>query len=324
MPINAVQVTTRRDATNSNSLPSVFAGIVGIDNFDITRTAAAVNGAGVEFPCVGGGILSLKEAIAQSDIDWNGFCVYGEDDRVEISGSNNVNEGTIFAMPDEDNYAESQDNVYDDFDNQVISDTWALPTLDLIDDFIADLENEILPPGIPFSINTVVEIEKIDSADFVFNANTLYIVEKDVTLQSNSSFSDFAVVVGEDITMASNSTIENVVLMSNQKITFQSNNRIGFDQPCNTPTGQFGVYVFAEDNVEFMSNNEIYGVQVATNKELKVESNNVVVGLYAEARERASMQSNSTYGSCGSGLGSAFGPLTGAMVPGDLKLVPVD
>ena len=308
MPINAVQVTTRRDATNSNSLPSVFAGIVGIDNFDITRTAAAVNGAGVEFPCVGGGILSLKEAIAQSDIDWNGFCVYGEDDRVEISGSNNVNEGTIFAMPDEDNYAESQDNVYDDFDNQVISDTWALPTLDLIDDFIADLENEILPPGIPFSINTVVEIEKIDSADFVFNANTLYIVEKDVTLQSNSSFSDFAVVVGEDITMASNSTIENVVLMSNQKITFQSNNRIGFDQPCNTPTGQFGVYVFAEDNVEFMSNNEIYGVQVQQIRNSKSSRTTLLSGCMPKPANEPPCKVTALMARAGQASGRRLGP----------------
>ena len=322
VPINAVQVTTRRDATNANRLPSVFAGIAGIDFLSISKTAIAVNGAGIEFPCIGGGILSNEDVIGQSDNVWNNFCIYG-DIEVGIQSDNDINEGSVFAMPDASDYYEGSDNDYFDRDEQVISDVWDLPNLDNVEGYIDAAQAGNLPPDIPFTINNVITTGDID-ADDTLQSDTLYIVNGDVDFGSNQNVSNVAIVADGDINLGSNSTIENAVLMSEDQITFQSDNRIGLVSPCTAGGGFFNMYVFAEDNVEFQSDNDIFGVQVATLGELVIQTDNTVVGLYGEADERATMQSNGVYGTCENGLGSAFGPLTGAFVPGDNSLVLVD
>ena len=68
LPINAVQTTTRRDSTNNNPLQAMFGYIVGLSEYDIEATAVAVNGAGIQYPCIGGGILTLDMIDAQSAV----------------------------------------------------------------------------------------------------------------------------------------------------------------------------------------------------------------------------------------------------------------
>ncbi len=149
--LNAVWVRTRRDSTNA--LPTVFAGIAGLNSFDITKVAIAVAaGQGATGDCTGGGIFSNDKNEGNSNNNFDAYCLYG-DPHVKISNDNFINDGSLFIMPDRNNYLPGlpdgptiNANTYENgTDEMVLSDdeiTLELPGL--VDDFFDDMRGS--PP----------------------------------------------------------------------------------------------------------------------------------------------------------------------------------
>ena len=336
--INSVWVRTRRDTTNNNSLPSVFGGIAGFDYYDIAKVAIAVNaGAPGSGDCVGGGILSNDKNEGNSDNTFDSFCLYG-DPHVKISNDNFINEGSIFAMPDRDNYLPEypdtgNGNTYEDPQNEmIVSDTWNLTLPGQVNLIRAGMENGYLPPSAEYAIEgdldnpvqyPVVQVSgDIDTGWLSSNTldpGTIYHVSGAVTLDGAPSFDSVWIVSDKDIKVDGSADIENSVLVAKDKIYFSSDGHVGDSTACGgTGLFDFDMHIYSEEEVAFSSTTDIYATIVGVDGKFEIGSTNVnVQGLYAEASGEANFGSNNHFGGCAGGFDSGFGtfpdPFTGSI-----------
>ncbi len=335
--INSVWVRTRRDTANSNSLPSVFGGIAGFDYYDITRVAIAVNaGSPGSGDCVGGGILSEDKNEGNSDNTFDSFCLYG-DPHVKISNDNFINEGSIFAMPDRDDYLPEypdtgNGNTYEDPQNEmIVSDTWTLTLPGLASLIRSAMENGYLPPSAEYAMGgdpdnpvqrTVVTVNNDIDTGWL-SSNTLdpgkiYHVKGAVTLDGAPSFDNVWIVADKDIKVDGSADIESSVLVAKEKIYFSSDGHVGDSSACGgTGLFDFDMHIYSEDEVAFSSTTEIYATIVGAEGKFEVGSNVNAQGLYAESGDVANFGSNNTFGGCAGGFDSGFGtfpdPFTGSI-----------
>ena len=66
--------------------------------------------------------------------------------------------------------------------------------------------------------------------------------------------------------------------------------------------------MFAEEDIEFGSNDDLRGVQMASEKKIKMNSNiSGIANVHAEAKDDIEYNTNTTFGSCSDALISDFG-----------------
>jgi hypothetical protein len=140
----------------------------------------------------------------------------------------------------------------------------------------------------------------------VLTPNTLYIVNDVADLGSNRTVENIAIVAVKEVKTGSNVILRNVVLATNDKILFGSSNDFGSSNYCDS--GNYSVYAFAGDNIEFGSESLIRGTQLVTRKMLKLGSTlRGLQGVYGEALEDIDYGSADVFGGCPGGLTSGVG-----------------
>ncbi|MGI9393642.1 MAG: pilus assembly protein TadG-related protein, partial [Boseongicola sp.] len=274
--INSVWVRTRRDSTNNNTLPSVFGGIVGLDYYDISKVAIAVNaGAPGTGDCTGGGILSYDKNEGNSDNVFDSYCLYGEP-HVKISNDNDINDGSVFVMPDRDDYLPDYpdvgngNNYENDQDEHIVSDTWTLTLPGNVSLIRSAMENGYLPPSAEQTMGgdpqnpvqrTVVNVNTDIDTGWL-SSNTLdpgkiYHVTGAVTLDGAALFEDVWIVSDKDIKVDGSADIKSSVLVAKDKIYFSSDGHVGDSTVCNgSGLYDFDMHISSEEEVAFSSTNK--------------------------------------------------------------------
>lgn len=301
-PLDAVRVTTRRQARNNNPVSSFFAGVAGIDFFQLQRSAVAIMNA--RQLCEGGGIFSDTNVESGSNNDYLAdFCLYGRD-WVQMGSNNTVAPGAIIGMRDPNDFEEGSDNVGTDEALRTMDETLPLPGL--VSGLITSMQDS--RSGLPsFITDGPVYLSEITDST-PLEPGTLYVVSGVADFGSDRDISNIAVVAEKEIKLGSNSELSNAIFVTPDKILFGSYITVGGTNPC--ASSEYNVYLFSRSDIEFGSNNDLAALQIAAQGELNLGSDIVgITNLYAEALGAVEYGSSESYGSCGGGLSSSFGSL---------------
>ena len=117
-------------------------------------------------------------------------------------------------------------------------------------------------------------------------------------------------VVASNIKIESDANITNVVLAAKDKLEVGSKVTIGYPGFCST--GAYTAYLFSKGTIDIGSNNNLYGVQMASTTYLKIQSGNPsnYKSVYGETMGLLEYQSANQMSACGNLIGSAFGKST--------------
>ena len=298
-PLDAVRVTTRRDATNDNQVSTTFLRFTGLAGWDVIAVAVAEADSN---NCFENGFVAGGKIWSGSQNQYiNDFCLHGEDG-VEIGSQNIIEDGVVISMPNLRDFVQGSDNGdSDDFLSQA-NNPPSLPQQ--IDTLIDGLEDGSIDPQLT-DFETFDSIEEVSSVSIsdLRTRGKYYIVNDVVDFGSSNTFEDLVVISDEEIKVGSGVTLINVLLASRDKVTFGSENTFGAANFC-TNNRRDGVRIFSSyddtDAVKFGSQSNFYGVQIAGTGEVNLGSElGSVTGLGVQAGKDIHYGSQEIYGACG-------------------------
>lgn len=309
---NAVKVSTRRDNTNGNPLPTHLMFVIGIDRLNIA-TPSVVARVTARGRCSGGGYFAQGRVIGNSSNDYrDGFCVHGEE-AVQLHNNNHFELGTIVSSPDVNNITGHRNNHGMAEATRAASHEFTFA--DEVGARIADLRDawlnqDVLPDYISGGPVYLDEIQSNQS----LQSGMLYIVDGDVYLRGNRHFENVAIVASGDIDIHSQVTLRNVVLAADGKIETNSNVEIGGTEDDYCARDTYSAYLLARGDIVFNSNNTLRGIFMVSEGDIRMNSNNrATEGLYAEALGDITYNSSALKLGCVPGYDNEMG-FNGAIV----------
>lgn len=306
---SAVRVTARRHA--DNPVETLLLRFVGLSSLQVAAQATSI---ALPPSCSDGGFFTESWIISGSNNTYvDGFCLYGRQG-VKIGSTNSFEAGTFIGMENLADFVQSSDNAGVADALQEGTATLTLP--DLVPGIVSDMKAGNLS-GLPdFITSGPVFLTEIIQ-DTVLSSGTLYVVDQVADLGSDVTVENVAIVAGKEVKTGSNVVMRNVVLATTDKILFGSTNDFGTDDYCGT--GEYSVYAFAGDNIEFGSQSLIRAMQMASRGMIKLGSElRAVEGVYGEALLDFDYGSADVYGGCPTGLMST---VEATMMVGASRLV---
>ena len=199
-PINAVQVTTHRSASNGNPLNLFFARIFGISQTDVAARAIATKEFVNNPDCFDRGIVAGKEVIFGQNVTLSGYCAYGQMG-VTMGQDSVVANGAMVGVPDETLVSYGQNTVGLPENIVVFNKQPVLANniAQIIDNLEAGID---LPPQIT---NVVV----VDSLTNPLVESTAYIVNSSVSIDQDYSARNIIIAVRGSISWGQNGAIRN-------------------------------------------------------------------------------------------------------------------
>ena len=304
--VNSVRVTAVMSSDRGNALNTVVSGLSGFGDFAVSRQSVAYTNFGqtaASGTCSNGGFFALDEVDIGNNNEITGdFCIYGAD-KVNLGNSNTFAD-TAMVGTAEGGSIDGQNNSDVD-DSQTFETTLDLDLIDLIDDVIANMQGGDLTGVGDFENYTVRYLSSFDKHDS-YEPYSLYIVSGEVDLTKQTALEDVAFVSSKSIDVGGNLSVNDVILAAEEEISFGSNVDFGISDYC---LGErYTNYLFAEDDINFGSNNILRGVQMASEKKIKMNSNiSGIADVHAEAKDDIEYNTNTTFGGCSVGLTSDFG-----------------
>lgn len=293
-PNDTVLVTLARNDVRGNGLPTYLLRLAGFTKWDISVQAVAVaTQSGRD--CRHGGFFSNSVVNSGSNNSYiDGFCLHGQLG-VKVGSGNFFEKGTIVSMVDHADLDQSQNNA--GLSAALTELDLHLPLPQRIPAIIAAMQSGDLS-ALPDWITHIQSVSEITPSTPIAEG-TLYIVEGVADFGSNRTIRNIAVVTGSEISTGSNVTMHNVFLATASKALFGSNNVIGTEDYCDT--GLFNVYIFAMDDIEFVSGTgqAFRGLQMASRGSINLGSQMAEVeGVYGEADRAIVYGSANSYGGC--------------------------
>ena len=300
-PTNAVYVSSARNNSRGNVLPTYLMHFVGVSFLEPEAQSIAL--AQADTSCRNGGFFSDQEIISGSNNDYmNGFCLYGKD-KVKIGSDNSFETGVGVFMENQNSLEQGGNNA--GIDDALGEDTFPVPLADLADDIVAGMQAGSFADMPSYITNGPVYREKIEPDDTLL-PNTLYIVNEVADFGSDATIENIAVVAVKEVKIGSNNTVRNIVFASMDKVLIGSNNTFGHLNPCTS--GEYSTYLFSGSNIEMGSNNSLRGVQMGAQGEVKLGSDvGALSDVHAEAWGNFDYGSADSFSGCASGLYSNFG-----------------
>ena len=303
-PVNAVQVIANRTGSRSNALRTWLLRLVGFNTLNVVTSAVAATEVTAGSACENGGFFSNSEIISGSNNDYiDNFCLYGYDG-VKIGSDNSFEEGTYIEMRRTRDFQKGSSNSIPS--GTVRAATHDLKLIPMIPDICASMKSRSLDymPSYIYRTKKVDKLEPEKASDL--KDGMLYYVKDVADLSKVKTVKNIAIMAQKEVKIGSDHTMYNVVFCSPDKILVGSNNT--FEHPDACDNGKYSVYLFSRSNIEFGSNNEFTGVQMASEQEIKLGSDvKGLMDVYGEADGNFDYGSADTFGGCPGGMTTEIG-----------------
>ena len=288
-PLDAVRVTARRAAVNSNALPTFFLTLVGVDSFDIVVTAVAEAG---ENPCMQNGFVANTRVESGSSTHYrSNFCVHGQGG-VRMGSSNVFDPGTQVSMPDLELLDTGSNN--SGLTDALLQKSLVPPLPQQVEGLIDGFRTGQRLPSF------ITQTQQVQNFPLNPVPGTLYIVQNQTTIGSSRTLENVGIVSTKEIGFGSSITLRNVLVASSEDVTFGSSLRLGATDFCSTLTG--GVYIFSAKDVQMGSGgsgNNFAGVQIVAKQDVALGSSLASVnGLAVQAGRRITYGSANNFSEC--------------------------
>ena len=310
--VNSVKVTAELSAARANPLTTAFTGLTGLGAIDITTESVVISSTTIPQinVCESGGLFAGGMLISGNNNNYeSGFCSYGFDG-VDIGNSNtydaeNSLRGGFYSTFSSGNSNACDGGTCDIHRSDTVADDYEMILPGEVDSMVTMLQAGItsaLHEGGLYTVDTRTSMPKKKSiSDY-----TLYIINGDAEFPSNGTYENIAVVATGEIKAGSNASFDNVVFATQDRILFGANTTFGASDYCDD--GRYHVYLFSGTDVEFGSNNEFKGMQMAAKNDITFGTNVVSVGdVHGEALGDIEYRSNVNMTNCSNSLASDFG-----------------
>jgi Flp pilus assembly protein TadG len=309
-PRDSVKVTVRRTAATGNSVPTYFAGLIGIPTVNVVAEAIATGQDPNAPNCDNSGIISNQRIHLQSNNDLiDGVCIYGRQG-VGIQSNNRFEVGTGVGMLNLNTFSQGSNNDIPPGTLQAYDLTASLSGQAA--SIVQGLREGVKMP--PYITNTVT----VSSLPENIIPGTAYIVNGAAAVKQGNYMNqvlqnvmhDIVIISTHNIDIPSNVHLENVILAANGKISLASNFRVGALDYCTT--GRGAVQIVTPDNLDIASNRDIHGGQFIVGGLTNIASNDYNVALSVHSGGDVFLQSNEDIAGCGRNehvwFGGSVGP----------------
>lgn len=269
VPLNAVEVVTRRATANNNALPSFFAGALGRNSFNVNARAVATIGGGSIDDCLRNGYIADGKLEFGSDVAIQGdTCVHGQEG-IKVGSDVVMTGGGVDVTYGVGSNFEGQGNSGNNIPAPKQEDkTFPVDIDAILDSFLSNPSDAPQPEWGPWDVVTRNGDWKPSRTQCAAlnGSHDLFIVTGKVELTECTTLSGFAVFATKEIILPSGSSSPNQFKMqdmyfaSNDLINVGSNVDIGSSNYCDDGSGSS--FFIARNKIIFQSDVRMWGVQI--------------------------------------------------------------
>lgn len=309
---SAVQVTTARVASRSNSVASFLFKIVGYDTFDVVTSAVFTTFRPTCFRegFVADGIVDIQSNNAYA----NGFCVHSNT-YVSMNTNNTFEAGTVISMPDMDNIdlPRSGYETNEGLQAALRSGVYRLRILNRIDYLIDGLEDgnpDLIPDYITSTAHVTLTDGQLDETDFIPGRIHVHACtnKPKITLSPSVPLSNIILIANCEVKFGASTILEDVIIATRDTSSLSINSpaslQVGRDDGCMTGGG---TQIITKGSMNFAADLKIFGGQLLALQDIEFSANaSGIEGASMVAGGTISGTSNMSMAFCGAGMESNF------------------
>jgi hypothetical protein len=308
---SAVRVTARRNDERGNAQGTFLLNLVGVDAYDIERTAILTTYVPT---CFREGFVAEGVVDMQSNNTFgNGFCIHSND-HVAFNNNNYFEPGTIVSMPNPDDIVlpNSGFSKNEGLSEALREGSYNIRILNRIDAIITGLANgdaEFLPAFINSGTAIRLSDKRVDRSHFTEGRiHTYSCAGGKLTIEAGSVLRNVILVTDCEVDFGNGVVLEDVVIATTNtsatSFTATSGLRVGRDDGC---AQGGGAQLVTKGGMRFPAKLSLFGGQLLAAGDIDFAAEAYgVEGASMVAGGRIDGTSNTAMAFCGSGMESSF------------------